>query len=219
MAELADERSVWEGRFYRFGPVTMLPRPYQEPHPPIHVAAAFSPESCRAAGERGYGLLTVPSISSTERVQEMLEHYRESCAEAGHEPGTEPIQMSYNCHVDEDREQALRMGRVHAENYTGKLAQAAAAWSGTKSDQYAGYARLVEAVKSSDYSAQLAANKVLAGTPDDVAAQLATIEEWFGDITVSLQINSGDTPLEDAERTLRLFAKAVAPGQPDGPDA
>jgi alkanesulfonate monooxygenase SsuD/methylene tetrahydromethanopterin reductase-like flavin-dependent oxidoreductase (luciferase family) len=81
----------------------------------------------------------------------------------------------------------------------------------TRSNQYQGYERLVDQVKNSDYDAQLADNKVLAGTPDDVLEQVRTIREWFGDISVSLQINSGNTPLADASRSLRLFAEDVIP--------
>nr|BFF03012.1 hypothetical protein GCM10020241_46870 [Streptoalloteichus tenebrarius] len=47
----AEEDVVWAGRFHQFGPVTMLPRPYQRPHPPTLVATARTPESCE--GPRG----------------------------------------------------------------------------------------------------------------------------------------------------------------------
>jgi alkanesulfonate monooxygenase SsuD/methylene tetrahydromethanopterin reductase-like flavin-dependent oxidoreductase (luciferase family) len=202
---------VWEGAFHKFGPVTMLPRPFQQPHPPILVAAAFTPESCESAGRKGYGLLMVPSISRRERVQEMVGLYRKAWADAGHEPGTEHVQMSYNCYLAEDREHAVRMGQLHAEQYTTKLAEAASGWSSTTSTQYRGYERLVDQVKAGDYLTQLRENKVFAGTPDDVLEQVRTVREWFGDITVSLQINSGTTPFEDAARSMRLFATEVAP--------
>jgi alkanesulfonate monooxygenase SsuD/methylene tetrahydromethanopterin reductase-like flavin-dependent oxidoreductase (luciferase family) len=205
------EDVVWDGQFYQFGPVTLLPRPYQQPHPPVYVAAAFTPESCAAAGRNGFGLLLVPSISKRERVQEMLGIYRQAWAEAGHEPGAEQVQMSYSCYVAEDHAHAIRMGRLHAEHYTASLAEATSSWAVTRSNQYQGYERLVDQVKNSDYDAQLADNKVLAGTPDDVLEQVRTIREWFGDISVSLQINSGNTPLADASRSLRLFAEDVIP--------
>ena len=50
--------------FHRFGPITALPRPVQTPHPPIYLASAMSPETCRWAGEQGFGLQVVPTITS-----------------------------------------------------------------------------------------------------------------------------------------------------------
>lgn len=208
------ENVEFDGQFHQFGPATLLPRPYQRPHPPVYVAAAFTPESCAAAGRNGFGLLLVPSISRRERVQEMLGIYRDAWAAAGHEPGTEQVQMSYTCYIAEDRAQAVEAGRVHAGHYTASLAEAASSWAGSKSSQYQGYERLVDQVKNSDYDTQLADNKVLAGTPDDVLAQICAIREWFGEIAVSLQVNSGVTSLAEASRSLRLFAEDVMPRLP-----
>ncbi|GDY31994.1 LLM class flavin-dependent oxidoreductase [Gandjariella thermophila] len=207
----SEEDLLWRGRFHQFGPVTLLPRPYQEPHPPILVAAAFTPASCERAGRNGYGLLLVPSISSRERVQEMLRLYRAARAEAGHDPQKGQIHMSYLAAIAEDGAQARRAGQEQSEHYSARLVDAVASWGRTRSDAYAGYERLVEQVRKTDYWQQLAENKVLAGTPDEVAGQLEAIREWFGDVTVSLQVNSGTTSYEEAERSLRLFADHVLP--------
>lgn len=207
----AEEDVVWKGRFHQFGPVTLLPRPFQRPTPPILVAAAFTPASCERAGRAGYGLLLVPSISSKERVQEMLGLHRAARAEGGHDPDGGQVHMSYNAYLSEDRDQARAAGRQQVEHYSARLVEAVASWSRTRSDAYAGYERLVDQVKKTDYDRQLAENKVLAGTPDDVAAQLSTIRDWYGDVTVSLQINSGTASYEEAERSLTLFARHVLP--------
>src|SRR5262249_26966640 len=79
----AEENVVWKGHSHPLGPVTMLPRPYQQPHPPILVAAATTPASCAAAGRAGYGLMLVPSINKAEKLREMLALYRKARQEAG----------------------------------------------------------------------------------------------------------------------------------------
>jgi alkanesulfonate monooxygenase SsuD/methylene tetrahydromethanopterin reductase-like flavin-dependent oxidoreductase (luciferase family) len=202
---------VWQGKFHQFGPVTLLPRPYQDPHPQILVAAAFTPASCEAAGRNGYGLLLVPSISSRERVQEMLRIYRDARADGGHDPAGGQVQMSYNAYISEDGAHARLAGRRQVEHYSARLIEAVASWGRTRSDAYAGYERLVEQVRKTDYQQQLEENKVLAGTPDEVGDQLAQIREWFGDVTVSLQLSSGTASYEESERGLRLFAEHVLP--------
>lgn len=205
-----EEDVVVEGRFHRFGPVTLLPRPYQVPRPPILVATAISPESCVAAGEKGYGLMLVPSIHKPEAVQELLTLYRKAWADAGHE-GQGTIQMTYNCYLAEDGAEARRLGRVYSERTNQVMAEAVASWATTRSEGYRGYEKIAERVASSDFGRQLEQGKVLVGDPDDVLATLAGIRGRFGDVTISLQVISGNLPPEESERTLRLFAAHVLP--------
>ncbi len=215
-----EENVVVDGEFHRFGPVTMLPRPYQRPHPPIMVATAATPESCENAGRNGFNLMLVPSILPAERAREMLAAYRAAWAESGREPGTEQVQLSYNCYVAEDGDLAHRRGREFIGDYVAKLVDAVASWKHTRSDAYRGYERIVEQVKAIDFDASVAENKVLAGNPDQVAAQVAEIRSWFGDAILSLQVNSGPTPIGESVRTVRLMAEHVAPtvrSAADGP--
>ncbi|AJC62130.1 LLM class flavin-dependent oxidoreductase [Streptomyces sp. 769] len=206
-----EEKVEWKGQFHNFGPVTLLPRPVQKPCMPLFVASATSPDSCAAAGRKGYHLQVVPSVTSREQLQEMLAGYRESWADAGH-TGRHRIQIKYTCYLDEDREQALEAARLFEQNYIDLMTDAVEAWGSTRSDQYPGYEQFIEKARTYQFDASLAANKVLAGTPEDVAAQLADIREWFGDdLTVSLQFNSGWMPLEQSTRAMHLFADRVVP--------
>jgi alkanesulfonate monooxygenase SsuD/methylene tetrahydromethanopterin reductase-like flavin-dependent oxidoreductase (luciferase family) len=207
-----EEQVTWEGRFHRFGPLTLLPRPHQRPHPPILVAAAISAESCEAAGRSGYGLMLVPSIHKPENLREMLSLYRKSWADAGHGPGQGPVHMSYNCYLAEDAAEARRLGRLYSEHTNAVMSEAVASWATTRSAGYGGYEKIVERVAVSDFSKQLAEHKVLVGDPDQVLAALSEIRDWFGDITVSLQVISGNQPAEESERSMRLFARHVMPG-------
>ncbi|MBB5135452.1 alkanesulfonate monooxygenase SsuD/methylene tetrahydromethanopterin reductase-like flavin-dependent oxidoreductase (luciferase family) [Thermocatellispora tengchongensis] len=204
----------WHGDWVSFGPVTLLPRTVQRPHPPIFVAATTSPESCAAAGRAGHHLQVVPTVTSREGLQEMLAAYREARRAAGH-PGEGRIQLKYTCYLDEDRSRALERARRFEHNYIAKMTGAVAAWGGVRSDDYPGYEQLVEKVRRYDFEASLAGNKVLAGTPAEVTEQIATVREWFGaGLSVCLQFNPGCMPYEDAERAVRLFAAEVAPAFP-----
>ncbi|GAB3795630.1 LLM class flavin-dependent oxidoreductase [Micromonospora zhanjiangensis] len=210
----AEQEVVWQGRFHQFGPVTMLPRPYQQPHPPILVATATTPVSCEAAGRAGYGLMMVPSINKPEKLQEMLELYRKSRQAAGHDPNTGDIHFSYNCYLATDATTAYRNGRRYSEHTHQKLVDAVAEWSRTRSADYPGYENIVQRVRSSDFDKSLAEDKVLVGTPEEVTARLSRIRDLYGDITVSLQVISGNMPYEESAETMRLFADAVLPRFP-----
>ncbi|MBV9099808.1 MAG: LLM class flavin-dependent oxidoreductase [Candidatus Dormibacteraeota bacterium] len=202
---------VFKGKFHQFGPVTMLPRPYQKPHPPIWVAATFTAESFEWAGRNGYNLMIVPYVSTREKVAELLKLYRDNYAQSGKEPGTEQIQMSYHCYIAEDGEAAQREGKLYFDDYTNKLLVAVSAWSRHKTDQYKGYEHLVEQIKRNTYEDALRDTKVFVGTPAQVAEQIAMVREWYGEVEPSLQINFGNMPHEAAQRSLELFAAEVMP--------
>jgi alkanesulfonate monooxygenase SsuD/methylene tetrahydromethanopterin reductase-like flavin-dependent oxidoreductase (luciferase family) len=206
-----DEDVVWNGEFHQFGPVTMLPRPYQQPHPPILVATAVTPESCERAGAAGHGLLMVPSINKREKIQEMLGLYRKARANAGFDPATGNVQMSYNCYLAEDDEEARKLGSEYSQHTNGKLLEAVESWANTRSDQYRGYEQIVERVRRSSFDSQLQDGKVLVGSPAEVVRRVESIREWFGEITISLQVISGNMPFDESARSMRLFASEVMP--------
>ncbi|WP_181796306.1 LLM class flavin-dependent oxidoreductase [Streptomyces sp. WELS2] len=206
-----EEDVVWEGRFHKFGPVTLQPRPVQRPHPPTHVATAMSLESCESAGRAGHHLLLVPATSSVEKAQEMLGAYRAARAAAGHE-GPGRVQFSYPTYVAEDGDEARRLARRDDEAYNQRMAEAVSAWGRVSSSAYPGYERILEATRTYDFDKKLEADKLLAGSPAEVRAQIERIQGWFGpDVTLSLTIHSGLLPVEVAKRSTELFARQVAP--------
>ncbi|WP_159768383.1 LLM class flavin-dependent oxidoreductase [Streptomyces sp. HM190] len=208
----AEEDVVVEGRFHRFGPVTLLPRPVQDPHPPVFVTTARSAESCAEAGRAGHHLQTVPNVMSTEELQSRLAVYRAEWAASGRTPGTEQIHFSYPCVVSEDGDSARTKGRLDDDRNTAAIRAAVASWETTRSSAYPGYEKLVEATRTSHFEGKLAQNKLLIGAPDQVRAQLEQIAEWFGDdITISLGVHSGHLSFEDAATTMRLMAEQVIP--------
>jgi alkanesulfonate monooxygenase SsuD/methylene tetrahydromethanopterin reductase-like flavin-dependent oxidoreductase (luciferase family) len=207
----SEENVEWHGEFARFGPVTLLPRPFQQPHPPILVATAITPESCDAAGAAGYGVMLVPSINKTEKVQDMLARYRKAWSEEGHDPATQDVHMSYNCYLAEDSETALTLGKRYSDRTNEALAAAVEPWTRTRSEAYRGYEQIVERVRNSDFTKQVHDGKALVGSPEEVLNQVRRIRSWFGDVTISLQVISGNMPFAESARSMRLFAEHVLP--------
>ncbi|MFB7231357.1 LLM class flavin-dependent oxidoreductase [Streptomyces fimicarius] len=208
----SEEDVVVDGRFHRFGPVTLLPRPVQQPHPPVFVTTARSAESCAEAGRAGHNLQSVPNVMSTEELQNRLGVYRAEWAASGRTPGTEQIHLSYPCVMAEDGEEARVKGRYDDERNSTAIRDAVASWADTRSDAYPGYEKLVEATKTSHFEKKLAEKKLLIGSPEQVRDQLEQISEWFGDdITISLGVHSGHLSFEDAATTMRLMAERVIP--------
>jgi alkanesulfonate monooxygenase SsuD/methylene tetrahydromethanopterin reductase-like flavin-dependent oxidoreductase (luciferase family) len=210
------EDATFRGRFHEFGPVTLLPRPVQRPHPPVFVTSARSLESCAEAARAGHHLQTVPNAMSVQELQDRVLLFRSEWASAGHaEPGH--IHMTFPCVVAPDEAEAHRLGRLDESRNTAAISDAVRAWRTTSSSAYPGYEKLADIDGRDAFDAKLADDKLLVGTPEQVGEQLERVAGRFGDdLTISLGVHSGHLPVDVAARTLRLLAERVLPQLPAG---
>jgi probable F420-dependent oxidoreductase len=74
------------GRFWSFPPVTVHPRPVQQPHPPLWVAGN-APAAIDRAARLGTSWLCDP-VQTVERAAELHDQYRAACTRAGTDPST-----------------------------------------------------------------------------------------------------------------------------------
>jgi alkanesulfonate monooxygenase SsuD/methylene tetrahydromethanopterin reductase-like flavin-dependent oxidoreductase (luciferase family) len=106
-----EEDLSYRGRFWQWDEkITVVPRPIQEPHPPLWVAAT-QPATCALAGEKGLGLL-LPAITDPDNLRLQIAAYREAAAAP-----IDPVAMFDNeecalftvafCHPDDDRARAI----------------------------------------------------------------------------------------------------------------
>ncbi|MDQ3403041.1 MAG: LLM class flavin-dependent oxidoreductase [Actinomycetota bacterium] len=205
------ENAVWKGRFHEFGPVTLLPRPVQTPHPPVFVTSARSVDSVVAAARAGHHLQTVPNAMTVEELRERVTVFRREWAAAGH-PHPGQIHLTYPCVVAENADDALAKGRLDETRNTAAISAAVKAWQDTTSTAYPGYEKLADIGKRDVFDQKLRDNKLLIGNPDQVRAQLDSVAELYGnDITISLGIHSGHLSVDDAATTMRLLADQVFP--------
>jgi alkanesulfonate monooxygenase SsuD/methylene tetrahydromethanopterin reductase-like flavin-dependent oxidoreductase (luciferase family) len=98
----------FEGRYYRCPEVQPLPRPVQQPHPPIWVTASVDAESFRWVGAQGYDLMILPWLFPG--TPEGVALYHEARAAAGH-AGPGRVMAMYPSHIAETEAEARR----HAE--------------------------------------------------------------------------------------------------------
>ncbi len=70
----------WEGRFWNVPPRTVLPKPYQKPHPPIWVAA-LQPSTYKLAADKGIGCMAL-GISAPSVLEPHIKAYRENIKKA-----------------------------------------------------------------------------------------------------------------------------------------
>jgi len=83
LTALLDREEVsWDGKYYRFAPLTVMPRPRTKGGPPIMVAA-LAPEAIEASARRGFHIQTTPLNATVDKMREQVEAFQRGRAAAG----------------------------------------------------------------------------------------------------------------------------------------
>ena len=155
----------WEGKYWQVPRRQVLPKPYQDPHPPIWVAANHD-RAIRRAARWGYPWLINPH-ATVPMVAGQLEEYRQALSRTGLEyPQAWP--MMRELYVAEDQERAYLESQPYLE---GKYA-AYASWGQDN-------AMPGEESFSVPYK-DLAKDRFLLGSPDDVVSEINRYGEELG---------------------------------------
>ena len=72
----------FKGRYYTIDAVALAPKPYQQPHPPLRVAAN-SVETAAWAGSAGYPIIIATNVNPLPKAKNVLAAYTAARAEAG----------------------------------------------------------------------------------------------------------------------------------------
>jgi alkanesulfonate monooxygenase SsuD/methylene tetrahydromethanopterin reductase-like flavin-dependent oxidoreductase (luciferase family) len=181
--------SSHSGRYWSFQNFTMVPRPLQQPHPPIRIAAS-QPDTYAAIGTLGYPLFSAMRASPMDALPANIRAYRDAWRAAGH-PGRGEAYLQVPIYVAETRE------RAEAEARDGLL-------------RFATYrADLVRGPLTYDAALR---QKGIVGTPDSVAARIAELRETAGIDGISAEINVGSLLRHDqVMNSLRLYCQQVMP--------
>ena len=100
----SEEPFEFEGEFYSGSAVSLLPRPYQKPHPPISVAEGTVMSELAAA--RGYGIL-FGHWSTAAQLRPKLDAFVAAAESAGVPDPRSLIRVARMIYVAEDRESAI----------------------------------------------------------------------------------------------------------------
>ncbi len=82
MALLTEEEVSWDGDYYRFDPITIMPRPVGPERPPI-MLAVLNPDGIRACVKRGFHIQTTPLSGNHELFRQQVDAFTESRDEMG----------------------------------------------------------------------------------------------------------------------------------------
>ena len=187
------EESHFTGQFYNVANVSVVPKPYQFPNPPIYIAAN-SFDTFEMVGELGHNLLVAPLVVSREGALAGLEAYRSAARE-------DLINLSINInipvYVTEDNTKAKNGYKFTVDNYLSTLQQ-------NRSNAASRAANLDYETVYADYAA--------IGTPEQVVSKLKFFQQIFDPQEFMGWFNIGGMlPNDEVANSMRLFAEKVIP--------
>src|SRR5207244_13008702 len=115
------------GNLLNYKPARLLPKPVQQPPPPVWVAASRSDGTYRWAGEQGFHLLTLPYMYEPEVLRNAIDHYREALVQAGHDPATREVLGKFHIYVTDSERAAVAKAGPYLHNYW-RVADAQQPW-------------------------------------------------------------------------------------------
>jgi alkanesulfonate monooxygenase SsuD/methylene tetrahydromethanopterin reductase-like flavin-dependent oxidoreductase (luciferase family) len=215
-----DEPFPWDGRYFQYDSVSILPRPVQRPHPPLLVAGN-TPETVEFAARQRIPLAV--SFGPTEILAQTLNHYREYAQqECGWTPGLEHCLVSRQVYVSETNAKAREECEGHVEafysgspvlrRYEGTLEEMRQAFQAERGFNYKTRERAnVTQTQDMSYDRFQRDGFCIVGDPDYVITQIRKQQEILKVGTILTYIPFGTMPVSQAEKSIDLFAREVLP--------
>ncbi|MBI2759945.1 MAG: LLM class flavin-dependent oxidoreductase [Chloroflexi bacterium] len=203
----------YHGTFYNYDRVTLTPKPFQQPHPEIRVAAN-SPETFPAAGHQGYPLFVAVRLGTLSELAPRIEAYRAAWREAGH-PGEGQVFLRVPVYIAETEKQAATEPEASIMQFyrgLGSQLEASAAVAGARAtEQRAERGQRLQSIVWADVLRE----KVIVGTPATVTERLQSLRRELGLDGILAELNcGGQIPYPRVRRSLRLLCRHVVPHFP-----
>jgi alkanesulfonate monooxygenase SsuD/methylene tetrahydromethanopterin reductase-like flavin-dependent oxidoreductase (luciferase family) len=191
------------GKYHSFNEARAVPRPYQQPHPPIRIAGA-SEDTFPVLGALGYPLFVAVRSGSLSALAPDLKAYRDAYTEAGH-PGRGEVYLRLSLHLADTATQALEEAEPSImQGYKSLTTRLEGSPNSRRRAE-------LETVRTITYE-QVLRDKVVVGCPERVTDRLRQLHEELGIDGILAELNFGSLiPPRQMMRSLQLLCERVRP--------
>ncbi len=197
-----------DGDFYSFEGAVVSPRPYQQPHPPLRIAATTA-ETFPRLGREGHPIFVGLRGMDIPELRGCLKEYRKAWREAGHD-GDGDVSLRIPVYAADTEDAALGEPQDSINAYfnrMGSLLRDSAGRAGTD----AGRQGRADRLASLSYEEMLK-TKVAFGSAESLTGRFAQLKEELGLDGVVAELNAGGLiPEEAVTRSLRIITQQVMP--------
>lgn len=214
----AREPFAWEGKFYHYPSVSIWPRPYQQPHPPILMSAS-NEESAEFAAEHR-AMIGMTLIADLDIAKGIIGKYRKAMQAQGIEATPAHVLAGYNtCIADSDEEaraqlsEGLRYFHRILMHPIRKAQNRVIQGSHFFADAQHGerFAKRLATLKERKIEEMIEAGSVLCGSPETVVRQMRRVREALGNGWFNLNFKIGNIPDAVVRHGMDLFRDRVLP--------
>jgi alkanesulfonate monooxygenase SsuD/methylene tetrahydromethanopterin reductase-like flavin-dependent oxidoreductase (luciferase family) len=203
----------FEGRFWSFPEVDVVPKPLQKPHPPLWTAAV-TPETFSLAAERGLGVLAGP-FKPLFMVAEDRDRFVQRCQELNVEPRELGFGMTLGVVVLDDHTRARQIAQQNIRWFYEQLLRLTAPVLERGGESYRYYREELATLReltggAPSLEALDAAGMVIAGSPEYAIERFQRLANTGLD-HVLCAVQAGGVPHADAMRTLEMMGERVIP--------
>ncbi len=202
------ESLSFQGKFYHINDLSVVPKPVQQPHPPIRVAAN-SVDTFELMGQLGYPIFVAAQVNPFHKIREYLPLYRQARKAAGHpDPGGEDVTLLTPLYIGNDPAQIRRELEPSIKSFL----QAVATLYASAGLLLEGRIKeVLERVRHMTYE-QMCQVMAVFDTPDACVERLKRFQQEFGMGRVICWFNPGGmVPHQQVMRSMELFAAKVMP--------
>ena len=210
LAAWTNERFSYEGKYYNINDVCDIPKPFQQPYPPLRVAATTK-ETFPQVGALGYPIFVGLRGLDRPALVSLLGEYRKAWKDAGH-AGDGDIYIRIPVFVGKSQQEAYEIAEESTMRSYKRLAQnfsLSAASAGTVASEE----RVARGERLSTVTyEELIRDRLAYGSPQDVAGLLKEITGEMGLSGIVAETNVGGLiPREKVAESINLFCKEVVP--------
>ena len=198
------------GEFWRFNDLTVHPKPVQQPHPPVYVAASGT-ESVARVVRNDWNLL-IGQGESLGQVARQVEYYQDALAEAESEFTPQRVVVARAMYAAPTSEQARREAEIPFMWFK-QTGQEVSAPPGHRvellPEEYAAYRSRYSPDARFDYPA-MCDSVMLFGSPEHIAERIGLLKD-AGVENLIFFVNFGGIEHQKVLDSLELFAAEVMP--------
>ena len=207
----------WEGEFYQYPSISIWPKPYQKPHPPILMSAS-NEESAEFAGQHR-AMMGMTLIADLGVAKRCIETYKQAARGEGLEPTPEHILLGYNtCIADTDDEarEIMREGQRYFHRvlmHSIRDAQRLVIQKSRFFDPAHGERHInrLTTLKERTIDEMIEAGSIFCGSPQSVVKQMRRVRDTLGNGRFNINMKIGNIPDSVVHRGMELFRDHVLP--------
>jgi alkanesulfonate monooxygenase SsuD/methylene tetrahydromethanopterin reductase-like flavin-dependent oxidoreductase (luciferase family) len=195
---LAGDELNFQGEYYKFDKVPMILRPLQKPHPPLWYGVVMPPNAAWPAEND----INIVALGLRDNTAAIIKAYRETRVRLGRDPEATLIGVSRHVVVADTDDEALAIARRAYPRWRESFR-----WL----FQRHGAEPRVIGIYPPTFDGLMEIGNGIAGSPQ-------TVRRWLADEVAANQCNYfaphlmfGDYPVEQALRSIELFATKVMP--------